>query len=151
LHSLYENPHVIPKRHVQPTPPSVTAAQVSILVQVSPPEGELDGYNTHHLSALAFATGEKMVCLALETYRCCGATLGWIRCWATCLSRCPFVDTGITILTTSSSTAASNCTAPTHARTVKGRYATAQERTNANRASLCFNLVYRKEKEKQYG
>jgi hypothetical protein len=115
-----------------------------------PPEGELDGYNTHHLSVLAFATGEnKMVCRALETYRCCGATLGWIRCWATCLSRCPFVDTGITILAASSSTAASNCTAPAHARTVKGRDTTAQQRANANRTSLCFNSVYRKEKEEQ--
>lgn len=89
--------------------------------------------------------------LAVETYRCCGATLGWIRCWATCLSRCPFIDTGITIRTASTSTAACNCTAAAHARTLKGRETTAQERTNPNRTSLRFNSVYRKEKEKQDG
>lgn len=101
--------------------------------------------------SFAFHDNRKTVYLALETYCGCRATLGGIKCWTACLISRPFVDAGITISTTSSSAAASDCTAPTHTRTAKGREITGQERTNANGAGLCFDSVYREEKYKQYG
>lgn len=98
-----------------------------------------------------FATvSNKMAGLLQRTYRCQCATLGQIECWATCLLRCPFIDTSITVRATTTSTAASNFTAPTHARTWKGDESATQERAHANCASLSFDLTCGKEEQKKY-
>ena len=80
---------------------------------------------------------------------CHCATLSFIARWATCLLRSPFIDAGITVRTTTASTASPNCAAAADSWTGKCCNTTTQERTDTNCASLSFDLIDRKEKQKK--